>query len=322
MTGKRVIVVGYAGQDGSLLLEDLKNRGDEIIGIGRSSCIFPIGFNRLPSIDILDSHDVFSIVELFKPDEIYYLAAYHASSEASKANLPLHAQFTCANQIHVQGLVNFLSAIVDNSSATRLFYASSSLVFSGENGEIQDERTPLTPQEFYGITKAQGMFLCNEFRRKYDIFAASGILYNHESHLRPPDFLSTKIIQTAYRISQGSVETLEIGNLSARVDWGYAKDYVQAFQKILLLDYPTDFIVSSGKLASVNEFVNIVFNFFSLDPLVHVIENSNILTRKSASKIGNSSKLRSATGWKPSMNYSNFVIQLINDHLEVISKNA
>lgn len=322
MAQKRVIIVGHNGQDGSLLLDDLKKRGDEIIGIGSSSCIFPIGLTNLSAINILDPHDVYSIVEIFRPNEIYYLAAYHASSESCKENLPLHEQFKYANQVHVEGLVNFMSSIVDKSLATRIFYASSSLVFSGENGEIQDENTSLTPQEFYGITKAQGMWLCKEFRRKYNLFVSVGILYNHESHLRPPGFLSTKIIQTAYRISQGSAESLEIGNLSARVDWGYAKDYVLAFQKILLLDYPTDFIVSSGKSALVNEFVKIVFNYFGLDPLVHVIENPNIVTRKPASKIGNSFKLRSATGWKPSMNFFDFVIQLINDHLEVIKQNA
>jgi len=318
MTCKRVIVVGYAGQDGSLLLEDLKNRGDEIIGIGSSSCIFPIGFAHLPSINILDPHDVRSIVELFRPDEIYYLAAYHESSEASKANLPLHAQFTCANQIHVQGLVNFLSAIVDISSATRLFYASSSLVFSGENGEIQDELTPLTPQEFYGITKAQGMFLCNEFRRKYNVFAASGILYNHESSYRTCNFLSTKIIQAAYRISRGSTEKLIIGDLSARVDWGYAKDYVQAFQLILALNLPSDYIVARGEAYMVKDFVDTVFNFFDLDPVNYLIEDLSVLTRRPAVKIGNFSKLTTMTGWKPSLNFCDFVIQLTMDHLKVM----
>ena len=318
MAQKRVIIVGHNGQDGSLLLDDLKKRGDEIIGIGSSSCIFPIGLTNLATINILDVHDVYSIVELFKPNEIYYLAAYHASSEADKARLPLHDQFNYANKVHVEGLVNFLSAIVDKSSATRIFYASSSLVFSGEDGEIQTETTPLTPQGFYGITKAHGMWLCSEFRSKYKIFAACGILYNHESSYRPVNFLSSKIIQTAYRISRGSTEKLVIGDLSARVDWGYAKDYVQAFQLILALNSPGDYIVARGKPFTVKEFVDTVFNFFNLNPFNYVIEDASILTRRPAVKIGNSNKLTSMTGWKPSLDFHDFIIQLTMDHLELM----
>jgi GDPmannose 4,6-dehydratase len=312
---KKTVVVGYAGQDGSLLIRDLHNRGDEIIGIGRSSCIFPVGFPSNVIKDITNAQEVYELVRLFKPEEIYYLAAYHVSSEASAIQWPLHTQFESAQAIHVTGLVNCLSAIVDESPTTRLFYASSSLVFSGENGERQDESTPLTPQGFYGITKTEGMHLCCEFRKNQKIFASSGILYNHESHLRAPGFLSAKIIKTAIRISEGSNEKLEVGNLSSRVDWGYAKDYVDGFQKILAANNPDDFIIATGEAHTVKEFIDIVFNYFSLNPDKYVVENQNILTRKPLVKIGDATKLRTVTGWTPSLNYHNFVIQLIKDHL-------
>jgi GDPmannose 4,6-dehydratase len=178
----------------------------------------------------------------------------------------------------------------------------------------QDETTPVTPQEFYGITKAQGMWLCREFRIKHRVFVSTVILFNHESHLRAPNFLSAKIIRTAIQISEGSPEKLVIGNLAGRVDWGYAKDYVLAFQQILAADSPDDFIVATDESHTVKEFIDIVFNYFNLNPTKYVVENNNILTRKPPLKIGDASKLRSLTGWKPSMDYHDFVIQLVKEH--------
>lgn len=317
VAAKKIIVVGHGGQDGALLVGDLQKRGDQVIGIGRSSGIFPAGFPPNVIKDITNAKEVYQAVRLFQPDEIYYLPAYHTSSEAGATQAPLHKQFESAQAIHVTGLVNCLSAIVDESPTTRLFNASSSLVFSGENGEQQDETTPLTPQGFYGITKAQGMWLCREFRKTHKVFASTGILYNHESHLRASSFLSAKIIKAAIRISEGSPEKLEVGNLFSRVDWGYAKDYVLAFQKILAADSPDDFIVATGESHTVEEFIDIVFNYFNLNPNKHVVENKNILTRKPPIKIGNASKLRSVTAWAPSLNYPDFVIQLIKDHQTV-----
>lgn len=312
---KRTIVVGHTGQDGTLLVRDLQQRGDEIIGISRSK---RLTITLLPSEikgDITNKVDVNALMQDFRPDEIYYLAAHHTSSESGGVRATLHEQFESAQSTHVTGLLNFLSAIAEKSPSTRLFYASSSLVFSGENGEIQDETTPLTPQGFYGITKAQGMWLCREVRSHHNVFASVGILYNHESCLRPPGFLSAKIIQTAIRISQGSKEKLEIGNLSSKVDWGYAKDYVSAFQKILAADRPGDFIVATGEAHTVEEFIHIVFNYFGLDPNSYVVENKKILSRTPPVKIGDAQKLRNMTGWKPSLGYTEFVIQLIEDHL-------
>jgi GDPmannose 4,6-dehydratase len=314
-TRKRSIVVGHAGQDGRLLISDLQNRGDEIIGIGRSSCLRPPSFSGRITDDISNAGEINALVQTFLPDEVYYLAAYHTSSEALGNQATVQQQFENAQAIHVTGLVNFLSAIMIRSPSARLFYASSSLIFNGQDGESQNEFTPLTPQGFYGITKAQGMWLCREFREKYGVFASVGILYNHESHLRSTNFLSAKIIQTAIRIAAGAAEKLVIGNLSSRVDWGYAKDYVLAFQKILAADMPNDFIVATGEAHTVKEFIDIVFNYFDLTPEMHVFENEEILTRTPRIKIGNAKKLRDTTEWRPSLGYEDFVVQLIKDHL-------
>lgn len=321
MTGigqNRTIIVGSAGQDGSLLRRDLQERGDEIIALERLQCIFPSGMPARVIKDITNASEVTELLRLFQPNEIYYLAAYHTSSESAKTQKILHEEFESAHNVHVKGLVNFLSAIVEESPATRLFYASSSLIYSGENGELHDECTPLSPQGFYGITKAQGMQLCREFRMCHNVFASCGILFNHESHLRAPSFLSAKIIKAAIRISEGALEKLEVGNLSSRVDWGYAKDYVVAFQKILALDHPDDFIIATGEAHTVQEFIDIVFAFFDLIPDKYVVENKTILSRTPAVKIGDAGKLQSATGWTPSLNYRDFVVQLIKDHQEAI----
>lgn len=314
---KRSIIVGHTGQDGTLLMQDLQRRGDKIIGLSRTRSLYPNDFPKNTIKDITNVEEVYKMVHLFQPHEIYYLAAYHTSSEASAVQHKLHTEFELAQSTHVTGLVNCLSAIVDESPTTRFFYASSSLIFSGENGEYQDELTPYDPQGFYGITKAQGIQLCREFRNRYNLFASTGILYNHESHLRTARFLSNKIIRTAMRIASGSNEKLEVGSLSSRVDWGYAKDYVLAFQKILLADNPDDFIVATGEAHTVEEFIQIVFDHFNLDMKQYVVENKSILTRTPPVKIGITDKLHKTTGWSPSMNYQDFVIQLIKDYQQV-----
>jgi GDPmannose 4,6-dehydratase len=209
-----------------------------------------------------------------------------------------------------------LTAIVNKSPASRIFYASSSLIFSGENGKCQDENTLFTPQGIYGLTKAQAIWICREFRKKYGIFASTGILYNHESHFRKPSFLTAKIIDTAIRISKGSTEKLEIGNMSASVDWGYAKDYVRAFQLILKIDIPDDFIIASGESHTVREFIDIVFEYLNLDPNAFLNEDRKILARSPAIKVGNPGKLNKATGWAPTLSFKDFVIQLLNDRLK------
>jgi GDPmannose 4,6-dehydratase len=164
------------------------------------------------------------------------------------------------------------------------------------------------------------MWLCREFRKTHKVFASTGILYNHESHLRAPGFLSAKIIKAAIRISQGSPEKLEVGNLSSRVDWGYAKDYVLAFQKILAADKSDDFIIATGEAHTVEEFIHIVFGYFGLNQDEYVVENNTILTRAPPVKIGDARKLQMATGWSSSLSYPDFVIQLIKDHMSVAGK--
>lgn len=309
----RTIVVGHTGQDGTLLLRDLRNRGDLVVGISRSGQISPLP--SIPDVTVTDAHSVRALVDVFQPTQVYYLAAHHHSAELNESPPTLRTQYELAHATHVTGLLYFLDAITSTCPQARLFYASSSLVFSGENGEVQDENTPKSPSGIYGITKAQGMLLCHEFRTQHNIFASTGILYNHESHLRAPTFLTAKVIRAAIRIANGSDEKLEVGNLSAKVDWGYAPDYVNAFQRILGIDTAGDFVVGSGEAHSVSEFIEIVFSHLNIDPARHLVENKNKSLRSPLVKVANSDKLRRLTGWYPPFSFRSFVIQLVEDHI-------
>lgn len=308
----RAIIVGHTGQDGTLLRESLEQRGYEVAGFGRSSAYTSDG-RRLELVpNILDAASISAVIRAFQPLELYYLAARHGSSQ-DEDRASLKEAFDSAQQTHVTGLLNCLCAIRDYAPACKLFYASSSLVFSGEHGEVQDEETPLSPIGFYAITKAQGMWLCREFREKHRVFASVGILYNHESCLRPDHFLSQKVIRSAIRIAAGSKEKVIVGDLSARVDWGYAPDFVDAFQRILALEESQTFIVASGEAHSVQEFAEIAFDCFELDWREHVTEDRSILVRRPLVKIGNPAKLTAATGWKCSYRFPDLVKQLVTE---------
>lgn len=306
----KVIIVGHRGQDGTLLSRSLESSGHQVFGFSRSSSYSTDSQYSNLRVQIEDAESVYRLVDRFQPDEVYYLAAHHTSSEKVCESDP-RMDFHLSQVTHVIGPLNFLSAIRERSPHSKFFYASSSLVFSGENGEVQDEQTPLSPQGFYGITKAEGMWLCREFRERFNVFASVGILYNHESYLRPPHFLSMKIVQAAIRIASGSEEKLILGDLSSRVDWGYAPDYVKAFESILKLKDSEDFIISTGESHSVQEFVDITFEYFDLDPQKYVFEDLSLLRRRPPVKIGDSTKLKVKTGWLPSLSFSEFIKKLI-----------
>jgi GDPmannose 4,6-dehydratase len=294
---KKAIVIGARGQDGSLLSKLLRESGYHVTGIGRGD------------LDIGDPRAVQNLLSK-GCDEIYYLAAHHHSSQDSRLSGDREL-FEKSHAVHVTGLLNFLDAIRSDSPDTRLFYASSSLVFGSPQTEPQSESTPLNPTCIYGITKACGMHLCRNYREKHGLFAATGILFNHESPLRQPKFVIPKIIRAAIAISRGSGEKLQLGNLSARVDWGYAPDYVDAMHRILGLERPDDFVTATGETHSVQDVVEIVFGKLGLEWQRHVIESPTLLTRNRSLLRGDSSKLHKATGWKPTVGFKQMILDLL-----------
>jgi len=218
--------------------------------------------------------------------------------------------------VQVMGLVNFLEAIRLHRKETRLFYASSAHIFGATSESPQTETTPRMPENIYAITKVTGMEACRHYREEHGIFASTGILYNHESAYRKGSFLSQKIIQGVMAIKRGDSRELVVGNLASKVDWGYAPDYVDAMVRILELPHPGDYIVSTGETHSVREMVQLAFEEQGLDYQKWVRENPTIIraSRKGGGGgsclVGDSSKLRRETSWRPSVTFSEMVARL------------
>ncbi len=307
----RVLIIGHSGQDGTLLLKSLESSGHEVYGMSRFSLYPEVMADSAVVSGNRDLQSVRDFIRLLQPAQIYYLAAYHTSSEGTES-ASLMESYMRSHETHVLGFLNVLNTVKEYVPTCRVFYAASSLVFSGEIGEVQNELTPLNPIGFYGLTKVQGIFLSQEYRRQRGVFVSVGILYNHESPYRPAHFLSQKIVRVAARIAAGSDENLMLGDLTARVDWGYAGDYVLAFQKILGLPTSDDFIVASGEAHSVQEFAELAFARFGLDWRDHVKVNQDVLTRQFKVRIGNAEKLKSKTGWTPSLDFVGLIDHLVD----------
>jgi len=238
------------------------------------------------------------------------LAAYHTSSEVC-VEVSTFEDYALSHETHVLGLLNDLSTVAEHLPECRIFYASSSSVFECERGETQNKLIEIIPSEFDGMTKLQGIWLCREFRKSKNVFVSVGILYNYESPYRATRFLSQKIVSTAARIVAGSPEKLRLGDISARVDWGYAGDYVVAFQKILALSEGDEFIIATSEAHSLQEFAELTFNLLGLDWRDYTELNPGVLTRRLSVRIGDASKLRAASGCQPTLNFPGLINLLV-----------
>ncbi len=295
---KRVVIVGPRGQDGRLLRESLEARGDEVIGFGREDG------------PLTDRAKVAALLSARQPHEVYYLAAYHHSAEDAVAEDDAEC-YRRSEEVHVAGLLSFLEGIRAQSPSTRLVYAASSHIFGEPASSPQDESTPLQPVNIYGITKAAGVHCCRFYRQSRGVFATVGILYNHESPYRKKTFVSQKIVQGALAIQAGRESKLAMGNLSARVDWGSARDYVHAMQLTLALDQPDDFVIATGETHTVGEFVEIVFSALDLDWRAHVVENPALLRKNAITLCGNPRRLRERAGWQPTFSFQSMTEELL-----------
>lgn len=304
----RAIVVGSSGQDGSLLFELLTDRGYEVLGVARDSCRANRAI-QVPPVDISRARDVRRLMDEFRPHEVYYLPAVHQPAEMahpSSADL-----WRRSAEVHVAGLLHFLEAASQAHQCTRIFYAASSHVFGDPPLWPQTEATPFNPLTVYGITKAAGVQACRSFRTSRGTFASAGILYNHESRRRPNGYISTKIVKAALDICQGRRESLVLGDLGARVDWGYAPDYVDAMTRILALDTPDDFVIASGRAHTVADFARLAFQAVGLDWTRHVGEDPKLVRPSRTMLVGDASRLRQATGWAPSVSFEEMIAHLV-----------
>lgn len=306
---KIAIIVGSDGQDGKIAYDLLSKIGYRVLGIDKEK-IKSNGLEWNSFVDITDRKQIFNLISLTQPDEIYFFAAFHNSSEDNKID-----DFTLFQEnykINVFSLINFLEAIKKYSLKTKIFYASSSLIFEDSKIEMLDESVVFNPNSIYGITKLDGLLVCRFYRKNYNIFVSSGILFNHESEYRQEKFLSRKIIQGAIDIKKGQKNKLILGDLNSEIDWGYAYDFVDAMYKILQITKPDDFIIATGEKHSVLDFVKEVFNHLELDWKKYIEEDKSILTRKRRAMIGNYKKLKDATGWEPKFSFKKMIAEIIS----------
>jgi len=309
---KKAIIVGCNGQDGRLLNDLLIRKGYKTVGIDKSFIKCPQGISLKP-VDIRKTEEVFDLLDIFRPDEVYYLATYHNSAEEIFVeNVEL---FRESYAINVSAFVNFLEGVKKISPVTKIFYAASSHIFGGSDHAPQDENTLINPDGIYAVTKAAGLFMCRFYRTTSSIFASTGILYNHESSLRAEKFISKKIVSGAVNIKNKKQDKLVIGNLRHEIDWGFAPDYVDAMHRIINCAAPDDFIVATGKKNRVLDFVKITFEHLGLDWKPYVVEQKGIITKKNFCRLGNPKKLMDATGWKPSVNFREMIQILVDENL-------
>lgn len=296
------VIVGSGGQDGRLLQQRLQQLDYSVVALTRDT------------IDIRNPSDVRRLFSGPKPTEIYFLAAHHHSSQ--QATGEEGELFRQSNATHYVAAVNVLDAIATLSPATRLFYASSSLIYAPSTAEdLQNEETVPRPVGAYAITKFAGMLACQHYRQSRGVFASIGILYNHESCFRKEHFLSRQIVQAAVHIKLGQSDEFELGDVDALVDWGYAPDYVDAMHKILQLNAPDDFIIATGHLHTVGEFADYAFRHLQLDYRDYLVVNARKLNRVNTARRGDSTKLRSMCKWSPTRDFKAMVEELVSTEL-------
>ncbi len=308
----KALIIGSEGQDGKLLNLLLTSKGYEVWGIGRQ--ITPHSKNYL-SFDL--ATDNFSIIEDHivkqKPSEIYYVAAFHQSSQEDNkaANFDFIERSIKVNQT---GFIQIMEICRTHQPEAKIMYTSSSLIFSGSNNQVQNENTPHEPRCIYSVTKCAAMEAAKYYRSNYNLFVSIGIMYNHESVFRKDYFLSKKIINESKQLIENKIKSITIGDLSAQTDWGYAPDYVEAMWHILQLSISDEYIISSGKTQKVKDWFEVLFKYLNKDWKQFVKEDPSFIIRKKPVLIGDNSKLL-ATGWKPKVNFEEMVIRMYNNNI-------
>jgi GDPmannose 4,6-dehydratase len=309
LSAQRALVTGAGGQDGSYLAESLLGRGYEVVGVVRD---VSRGYEHLEGVelvevDLLDQATLAGVLRTHGPHEVYNLAS--PSFVPRSWEHPVEtAEFAAV------GVTSLLEAVRAVDDGIRVYQASSSEIF-GEPAEVpQSESTPLAPVTPYGVAKAYGHFIIGSYRRRYGLHASAGILYNHESPRRPENFLPSKVAHAVARIAGGDTAELQLGDLDAQRDWGYARDSVEAMRLMLQQDKPGDYVIATGELHSVRELVEVAFSHVGLDWRDHVRVDESLKRGQAELHhlVGDASKAREQLGWKPSVTFEELVALLVD----------
>ena len=317
----RALITGITGQDGSYLAELLLEKGYEVHGMVRRSSTET--FERIEQIrdkvtlhqgDLLDQRSLVDALRASKPDEIYNLAAMSFVA-ASWVQPTLTAEFTGV------GVTRMLEAMREVCPEARFYQASSSEMYGKVLEVPQTETTPFYPRSPYGVAKAYGHFITVNYRESYDLFAAGGILFNHESPRRGLEFVTRKITWHAAAIKLGLTDKLALGNLDAERDWGYAKDYVEAMWLMLQQDTADDYVIATNQTNSVRECVEVAFDeagLGSFEPYVE-IDQQFVRPAEVDQLIGDYSKAERELGWTPKTSFEELIRLMVRADLELLS---
>ena len=317
---KRAIITGVTGQDGSYLAELLLEKGYEVIGVTRhlsAPNMQRIDHLRkrieLRSADLLDQTSILKVVDEVKPHEFYNLAAM--SFVPASWDQPL-----LTGEFNAQGVTRILEAIRRIDTSIRVYQASSSEMFGKVRQTPQTEDTPFYPRSPYGVSKVFAHYITVNYRESYDLFAVSGILFNHESPRRGLEFVTRKVTDGVAKIKLGLADRLSLGNLDACRDWGFAGDYVRAMWAMLQRDTPGDYVVATGVSTSVRELAQMAFSHVGLDWQEYVVTDPNLLRPAEVERlIGDASKARAQLGWQPSLDVQDLVALMVDSDMERLS---
>jgi GDPmannose 4,6-dehydratase len=313
------IIAGIAGQDGSYLAELLIEKGYRVLGFLRkdddTSALYHLMKDiLLEETELVYKEDIIRWTRLFLPDEIYNFAAI--SFIPDSWDDPYRAL-----QVNTLLPAAFLGVIKDHCPSARFYQASSSEIFGDPPESPQTERTPHNPVTPYGVSKLAAHQLVGLYRRMYGIYSVSGILYNHESPRRPAHFVTKKIATAAAAISQGRIEKLKLGNIDALRDWGYAEDFVKGIWLMLQADKPDDFIVATGELHSIRDFLEVAFRHVGLDWRDWVeVDPALVRAVDVGLLVGDPSKAKEKLGWAPEVSFVELVKMMVDYELTALPK--
>jgi GDPmannose 4,6-dehydratase len=313
---KRAIITGITGQDGSYLAELLLSKGYEVVGTVRRASA--PNFWRVQHLldritikpgDLLDQLSILRLVDEVRPHELYNLAAM--SFVPASWDQPM-----LTGEYNAQGVTRVLEAIRQVDPSIRVYQASSSEMFGKVREVPQNELTPFYPRSPYGVSKVFAHYITVNYRESYDLFAVSGMLFNHESPRRGLEFVTRKVTDGVARIKLGRAETLSLGNLDACRDWGFAGDYVRAMWQMLQRDRPDDYVVATGISHSVRDLVRVGFAHVGLDWEKYVRTDPKLIRPAEVEHlIGDSSKARAELGWAPTVDFVGLVGMMVDADL-------
>jgi len=317
-TGQPVaLITGICGQDGTYLAEHLRDTGRRVVGIDRAAPSQRLAqFADVRTIDHRDEAALTALVREVEPVECYHLAAYHRSSQTPTDGPTLAEEERLYLQTNVLATHALLSALRTHQPRCRIFLAGSCHMFGEPTVRPQDETTPFAPNSLYGITKVAVTSLARVLRERDGLFCCTGILFNHESPLRGPSFVTSRIARAAAHVARGGSERCVLGDLDAEVDWGFAGDYVRAMRLMLEAPAPRDYVISSGEMHRVRDFVELAFARVGRDWRPYVQQDSAAHRPVSRAVYqGSSARIHAELGWSPTTTFRELVEMMVDHHL-------